>query len=181
MQNQTYLYNEEPAPPFQTANRQMLSDEIQQINYAFKNLSFTSSPHRPIRIAKRALSFLMKYNTAIYGELGKCAWSYACAPTPTGALPWHTCVSNLTKVIRNAIEHPNVASNYAIARDNWAKFTLAVQSGCNGVLPDGNRGARWMIKQTPNGEPFFGRTVCMPTPPPPAIPNGLLVQLASVN
>ena len=167
------LYNAAAEPPFTTNNTQDLVRQIQNIDDAFTTATNVmphgmpfDTPGGPHQVLQHALDFMMRYSTSVYGQLGRCAWAYACAATPTGAMPWRACVENVVYALRTAAENPHVQSAYAIARDTWQRFTIAVTSGCGGKLPDGRRGAKWVIQQTPTGAPFYGRTVCMPTHAP---------------
>lgn len=155
------IYSAQPTPPYTTANRVVLCQQIDAINNLMWQSQYPSQ-----QVVQQAANFLLQYDTAVRQQLGQCAWAYACAPTAIGALPWSECLHRLTRALANALDGNNNASQLVVAREQWAKFNLAVQSGCAGVLPDGRLGARWVVRQTPNAAPFFGRTVCMPTTSP---------------
>lgn len=114
-------------------------------------------------VAATVLDFLQHYNTYLYQTVGRCAWNYACAPGPLAPQPWSRCLQTLQHVFTTLLRAPDVQSNWYIASEEWAKFALAVSSGCCARLPDGQLGARWVVRQTPNVNPYFGRTICMPT------------------
>lgn len=146
----------------------------QQLNRVHRAL--TETPN--CASARVALDFLEKKGAAIRAVFGPCAWAYACAPSPNASQnPWDECVENVRHALRNvlrprvgagrACEQPvQLQSAWNVALDAWNKFHLSIATGCCATLPDGNLGARYVIRQTPQTSPFYGRTICVPTTTP---------------
>lgn len=122
-----------------------------------------------------AINFLERRKLDISRVFGQCAWAYACAPQPNQPeYPFADCTANVTHALRAVLqEHPTLgkpcqldvqsSSAWNVALDVWSKFHLAITSGCCARLPNGDIGARYVIRTTPNVSPYYGRTVCMPT------------------
>ena len=139
--------------------------------------------------AGQALKWLRVNQQALLNQFGLCAWTYAiCQQQPP--LSWNDCVllveEALVKVLvpkNNLLNErvsmfaqaqpygqaaacaspPNATHAWTVALDLWQKFHLAVTAGCGGTDPNGATMSRYVIRQTPDVNPFFGRTICMPT------------------
>jgi hypothetical protein len=161
----TNIYDSLQVTPLLTSQR-TLCDLIASVNK-----SLVSNPC--CATVQSAVNFLQKYRTAIYNVFGACAWAYACSPQQP-PLHWGTCVERVEAALQGVLTErdymgapcrESVGKNSAwdVALDVWSKFYLSITSGCCARLPDGNLGARYVIRQTPNKSPYFGRTICMPT------------------
>lgn len=124
-----------------------------------------------------ALRFIQVNKRAILNQFGMCAWTYAiCQQEP--ALRWGEAVeftlSAMEGVLRKKLYMSRMLCAYqvedvnewAVALDAWSKFYTAIKSGCCARAPDGHMAARYVIRQTPDAPPYFGRTICMPTTTP---------------
>lgn len=140
--------------------------------------------------ATAAVRWLQGNKQAILNQFGLCAWTYAiCQQQPP--LSWGDAVllveqamvkllqpkDNLlaerVSMFAQAQPYPTDApchslnnNTWTIALDVWQKFYLACKSGCGGVDPNGALSSRYVIRQTPDVSPFYGRTVCVPTSTP---------------
>jgi len=123
--------------------------------------------------AQAALNFMQKRRTALFNVFGACGWAYAVSPQQP-PLHWGTVLQRVEQALLGVIQQRDymgapckmkVGGNSAwdVALDVWSKFNIACQSGCCARMPNGNLGAKYVIRQTPNKPPFFGRTICMPT------------------
>lgn len=153
-------------------SRQLLCAECAQVTQNLLNQPTCAS-------ASGALNWLQQRKTDIYNVLGACAWTYACSPQQP-PLHWGTCLSSVEQALLDVImprDYSGRACQYSVNSshewqrllDKWQKFYLSIRSGCCVELPDGNLGARYVIRQTPNKPPFFGRTICLPTLTPSKI------------
>lgn len=162
-----------------------LINELQKVTQSLQ--------HSPsCNTAAQALTWLQSNKLALLNQFGLCAWTYAiCQQQPP--LSWGACVQlteqALVKVLQvkdnlldervsmfggtvpypfNAPCHSGVGSTveWHIAMDAWQKFHLAITAGCGANEPNGALGARYVIRQTPDVNPYFGRTVCIPTTTP---------------
>lgn len=162
-----------------------LLDELEQVTKAL-----LQAPS--CKTASKALTWLQGNKLALLNQFGLCAWTYAiCQQQPP--LSWGTCVQlteqALAKVLKvknnllneqvsmfgQAVPYPSDAACHAragsnnewhIALDAWQKFHLAITAGCGAKEPNGALGARYVIRQTPDVNPYFGRTICVPTTTP---------------
>ncbi len=165
MEQYPNLYNNLRQKPM-LEGQPSLCAELDQINSALMMNPSCQS-------VRAALNFLQQKHLAIRFVFGRCAWTYACAPGPNGPQSWEECVENVKHVLSNALVHlPNkgrpcdniqTSSAMQVALQVWSKFHYAITSGCCGKLPSGELGAKWVIHQTPNTSPFYGRSICMPT------------------
>lgn len=127
-----------------------------------------------------ALRFLRENKLAILNQFGLCAWTYAiCQQQP--ALTWGDAVEFTIKAMNGVLQRKlymqgflceyrvDEVNEWAVALDAWNKFYIAVSSGCAARSPDGHMGARYVIRQTPDVPPYFGRTICVPTRTPAKI------------
>jgi hypothetical protein len=141
------------------------------------------------RTAAGALRYIESNKQALLNQFGLCAWSYAiCQQQPP--LSWGACVQLVEQALlgvlvpknnllneqvsmfaqakpypERAACHAPVGSTHAWANalNLWQKFHLALTAGCGGKDPNGALSSRYVIRQTPDVNPFFGRTICMPT------------------
>jgi hypothetical protein len=138
----------------------------------------------------QALKWLQTNKQALLNQFGLCAWTYAiCQQQPP--LSWGACVSlveqSMVKLLHpvdnllnervsmfaGAEPYPTAApcqsmnnNTWRVALNMWQKFHLALTSGCGGKDPNGSLSSRYVIRQTPDVNPYFGRTICMPTTTP---------------
>jgi hypothetical protein len=139
--------------------------------------------------AGQALAWLRGNQQALLNQFGLCAWTYAiCQQQPP--LSWNHCVLLVEEALVKVLVPKNNLLNervsmfaqaqpyaqaaacalpvnkthaWAVALDLWQKFHLALMAGCGGTDPNGATMSRYVIRQTPDVNPFFGRTICMPT------------------
>lgn len=140
--------------------------------------------------AQAALEWLQANKQALLNQFGLCAWTYAlCQQEPP--LSWGACVQLVEQSLLNLVqpkdnllnervsmfaqaqpypqEPPCASMNnnvWTIAMDVWRKFHLACTAGCGGKDPNGSLASRYVIRQTPDVNPYFGRTICVPTSTP---------------
>lgn len=122
----------------------------------------------------RALQYIQMNKFAILRQFGLCAWTYACCQQQP-PLSWGECVDRLIVALEGVLQHRSLMQKpycaepvdanaaWAVALDAWNKFYLALSTGCCAKLPNGDRGSRYVIRQTPNVAPYYGRTICVPT------------------
>ena len=145
--------------------------------------------HPSCESASAALQYLMVNKQALLNQFGLCAWTYAiCQQQPP--LPWGQCVLLVQDALHRVLQPKNNLLNervsmfgqaqpypstspcasppgstheWSVALDVWQKLYVAMTSGCGGKDPNGSLASRYVIRQTPDVNPFFGRTVCIPT------------------
>lgn len=156
------------------ASKQALVFELEKVNDALKAQPCCAT-------IAAALTFLKANKLAILNQFGLCAWTYAvCQQQP--ALPWAAAVQFTENAIEGVLRRKQYmqgsplcqfnideVNEWPVALDAWTKFYIAVASGCAARAADGHMGARYVIRQTPDAPPFFGRTICVPTQTPASV------------
>jgi hypothetical protein len=166
------LYHDFVSEPM-LKSKQALVFELQAVNAAL-----TAAPS--CVTLTNAVRYIKANKLAILNQFGMCAWTYAiCQQEP--ALTWGRAVEFTLKALEGVLQRKqymqgflceyNVdeVNEWSIALDAWQKFYTAVATGCAARSPDGHMGARYVIRQTPDVPPYFGRTICMPTTTPAKI------------
>lgn len=124
-----------------------------------------------------ALRFIHVNKRPILNQFGLCAWTYAiCQQEP--ALSWGDAVEFTVQAMEGVMQKKlymgkrlcdytvTDVNEWAEALDAWSKFYTAIKTGCCARAADGHMGARYVIRQTPDEPPYFGRTMCIPTKTP---------------
>jgi len=167
MEGTDAVYNSLKSVPMLTP-RVNLCVELERVNTALMSNPCCAT-------AQAALNFLHQRKTAIHVVFGQCAWAYACAPQPNAPdHPWDDCLANVKHALKEVLSEKNImgrpcqldvqsCSAWNVALDVWSKFHLAITTGCCARMPNGDLGAKYVIRQTPNVSPYYGRTICMPT------------------
>lgn len=164
-------------------SKQSLLNELDSVTQAFVTMPSCDT-------ASAALGWMGQNKQAILNQFGLCAWTYAiCQQQPPLSLG--ECVLLVEQAMRKLVQKPNdlleqqvsmfaqarpyaagapcgSPNNYEwkVALDVWQKFHLALTSGCGGRDPNGALASRYVIRQTPDVNPYFGRTICVPTTTP---------------
>lgn len=161
------LYNSLPSEPLVEATAAELCSGLDEV------IQTAAGPQSTVADLDAALQYMRKNEDALVSRFSACAWTYAvCQQQPP--LSFSDCLENTAATLvdllsdRVALEtQPNY--KWDLARSSLRKLMLAIQSGCCGKLPDGSLGSRYVIRQTPNVAPYYGRTICMPTNTPDKI------------
>lgn len=122
------------------------------------------------RSVQNAIGFMYHRKNEILRVFGECAWSYACAPSSQFApeLTWGECVARVEEQLQavQANCQSGLVGSWREALRQWTAFVLAVSKGCgNGQ----GRPPKYVIRQTPHYNPFFGQRICIPTLTPDLI------------
>lgn len=158
------LYNSLPSSPLLAQSAADLCAGLEGVVVA------ATSPDATPADMNAALTYLRTNETALTERFSACAWTYACCQQQP-PLPLNACMENTGLAILSLLNDPRALNSkpdvkWDIARASLKKLAIAIKSGCCGKLPDGSLGSRYVIRQTPNVAPYFGRTICMPTNTP---------------
>ena len=117
--------------------------------------------------ARVALDFLVEYRMALTTAFELSAWTFAmCQQEPS--VGWDEVLSRVVSALSHVLRTPTRAS-WQNAHNVWAKFYLSIASGGCARLPDGDVGARYVVRPSPPSSPFNGQLFCVPTLTPALI------------
>ena len=114
--------------------------------------------------ARVALDFLLEYRMALTTAFELSAWTFAmCQQEPS--VGWDEVLSRVVSALSHVLQAPSQAT-WQRAHSVWAKFYLSIASGGCARLPDGDVGARYVVRPSPPSSPYNGQLFCVPTKTP---------------
>lgn len=158
------LYNTLPNAPLVQATADDLCGGLNDV------INAATQPNSTAMDMQAALMYLRTNEDALVGRFSACAWTYACCQQQP-PLSLSACMENTASTLVDLLSdrvalatQPSI--KWDVARVALRKLAVAIQSGCCGKLADGKLGSRYVIRQTPNVAPYYGRTICVPTNTP---------------
>jgi hypothetical protein len=158
------LYNTLPNAPLVAETASDLCSSLNAV------VDAATQPGSTARDMSAALDYVRANEAALLGRFSACAWTYACCQQQP-PLSLSACLENTAATLVDLLSdrvalatQPSI--KWDVARVALRKLAIAIGSGCCGKLPDGQTGARFVIRQAPNVAPYYGRTICVPTDTP---------------
>jgi hypothetical protein len=135
--------------------------------------SALSSPPSAVSVISMTLQFLREHRARLLSAFSSCAWTFAVCPRepqPCFERSLNHVMHTLQTILARLTASPNNGDAWASdaqllrqARDTWIRFYTSISTGCCTKLPNGDMGARYVIRLTPNIPPFDGQLACIPT------------------
>ena len=116
------------------------------------------------RSVSLALDFLLQYRMALTTAFEMGAWTFAmCQQEPS--VSWQEMFERVVASLSGVLKAPTKDA-WQRTHATWNKFYLGVSSGGCARLPDGDVGARYVIRPSPASSPYNGQLFCVPTQTP---------------
>lgn len=146
---------------------------LDQVHRAVLN-SASLSPSSAVYVISMTLQFLHEHRPRLLSAFSSCAWTLAACsrePQPCFERMLNYVMKTLQTIVARVTAPPTAAGFLEggdgpllrQARDTWMRFYTSISTGCCAKLPNGDMGARYVIRLTPNVPPFDGQLACIPT------------------